>query len=180
MVRHILITGARGAGKSTLVKRLLQESRRPLAGFVTRRLEPDETGFHPIYIHPAADSALTVSEQNLIGTCNSRKHLTNLDVFNTLGVQYLQAGPHSLIVMDELGFMEAKAAQFCSAVLRALDGDVPVIAVVKARDDIAFLNQLRAHPNADVFTLTAENRESVFRTLQPRIHGWNDELRWAE
>ena len=55
--KHIFICGEVGVGKSTLIQRLLLQSTRPLYGFITKKLEPDENGFHPIYIHPAGADA---------------------------------------------------------------------------------------------------------------------------
>lgn len=171
--RHILICGEIGAGKSTLITRLLSENKRPVSGFITKRLETETGGFHPIYIHPASDKPREYGEQNLVGLCDRRTHDVRLACFNTLGVAYLSAEPGGLIVMDELGFMEAKAGAFTAAVLRALDGDIPVIAAVKARYDVPFLNTVRAHPNAALYTLTKDNRESLCETLIPVIRAWN-------
>ena len=166
---HILICGEVGVGKSTLIQRLLIRSSRQLYGFVTKKLEPDENGFHPIYIHPAGAMQRRYEEKNLIGTCDRRIHNINLDVFNTLGVAYLKATPDGLILMDELGFMEAKAETFTRAVLQALDGEIPVIAAVKARMDIPFLNEVRAHPNCKLYWITPENRDSLYETLHGEL-----------
>ena len=56
-----------------------------------------------------------------------------------------------------------------AAVLDALAGDIPVIAAVKSRRDIPFLNAVRAAPLAEVFFLTQENREALYRQLLPRM-----------
>lgn len=170
--KHILICGEVGAGKSTLIQRLLAQSTRPLYGFVTKKLDSDKNGFHPIYIHPAGAAERICEESNLIGTCDRRIHNINLDAFNTLGVTYLQAKPGGIILMDELGFMEAKAEAFTRAVFAALDGDVPVIAAVKARFDIPFLDAVRAHPNTILNMITIENRDDLFFELLQIVRGW--------
>ncbi|MBQ3200696.1 MAG: hypothetical protein IJB22_02135 [Clostridia bacterium] len=172
MKRHILITGERGVGKSTLIRRLQQEWGCPVYGFRTVRQAADETGFHPIYIQKAAcvQEEYRCEEENRIGSCNGRTHAVNKDVFNTLGAQYIEeAQQGGVIVMDELGFMEAEAEQFKRAVFFALEGDIPVIAAVKARQDIAFLNEVRSHPKADLFTVTPQNREELFQKMRMRI-----------
>ena len=174
--KHILICGEVGVGKSTLIQRLLVRNYREVYGFVTKKLEPDENGFHPIYIHPAGAMQRRYEEKNLIGTCDRRIHNINLDAFNTLGVAYLQAKPDGIILMDELGFMEAKAEAFTRAVLDALDGDIPVIAAVKARFDIPFLNDVRAHSKGQLYMITQENRDQVYEELLPIIRSWNERI----
>lgn len=171
--KHILLCGEVGIGKSTLIQRLLAQSTRPLYGFITKKLGPDEHGFHPIYIHPAGAGERVYEEKNLVGTCDRRIHNIRLDAFNTLGVSYLQAKPDGVILMDELGFMESKAEAFTRTVFAALDGDVPVIAAVKARYDVPFLNEVRAHPRAQLVLITKENRDELFAELLPRILEWN-------
>ena len=171
-VRHILICGERGVGKSTLIERLLSACPRPRCGFITKMQPAGKDGFHPIYIHPAAqsDEDRTYTETNLIGTCDSRTHLSRLDAFNILGVQYIrEASPSGIIVMDELGFFESKAEKFTSAVLHALSGDIPVIAAVKKRTDVPFLNAVRAMPKTDTFYITPENRDALYEQLLPRM-----------
>lgn len=172
--KHILICGEVGAGKSTLIQRLLAQNTRPVYGFITKKLDPDENGFHPIYIHPAGASERVYEEKNMVGTCDRRTHNINLDAFNTLGVSYLQANPGGIILMDELGFMEAQAEAFTRAVMGALDGEIPVIAAVKARFDVPFLNEVRAHPNAMLYTITAETRDALLSELLPIVQGWKD------
>ena len=170
--RHILICGERGVGKSTLIEKLLQTSSRPRYGFITKMRPAGPDGFHPIYIHSAATpaKARTYAEENCIGTCDSRTHRPNLAAFNILGVRYIEAAkPGGIIVMDELGFFEAKADAFTATVLRALGGDIPVIAAVKSRTDVPFLNAVRAAPMTEVYYITPDNRDELYEKLLPKI-----------
>lgn len=67
--------------------------------------------------------------------------------------------------MDELGFMERDALLFQKAVLDALNGDIQVIAAVKARRDVEFLNRVRNSEKADVYDITESNREALYNKL---------------
>ena len=170
--KHILICGERGVGKSTLIEKLLEASSRPRYGFVTKMRPAGPDGFHPIYIHPAGQAVAEreYTEANCIGACDSRTHRPDLDAFNTLGVRYIEeAKADGIILMDELGFLEAKADKFTAAVLAVLAGDVPVLAAVKSRTDIPFLNAVRAAPRAEVFYITPENRDELYERLLPVI-----------
>lgn len=177
-MKHILLCGERGVGKSTLLRRLLAHSTRPLGGFITLRLKTvDANGFYPIYLYPAAqeESARQNSRENLVGICDSRTSVRYSEVFDTLGTEYIASSPQgALLLMDELGFLENDAQRFQAAVLRALDGDAPVLAAVKPKDT-AFLRAVREHENAEVFFIDARNRDALYETLLPRVLAWNRE-----
>jgi nucleoside-triphosphatase THEP1 len=146
--RHILISGDRGVGKSTLIERLLAHCPRPRYGFITRMEPAGADGFRPIYIHPAnqAPAQWVYTEGNCIGTCDSRTHRPDREVFNTLGVRYVrEARPGGILIMDELGFFEAQAESFADAVLAALAGDIPVIAA-RTADQLLPLLAACEHP----------------------------------
>jgi len=170
--KHILICGDRGTGKSTLIEKLLQDDPRPRYGFVTKMAGPGPDGFRPVYIHPAgqAAEARVFTAENCVGVCDSRTHRPCREVFDGLGVRYIEAArPDGILVMDELGFFEAQAESFTAAVLTALRGDIPILAAVKSRTDVAFLNAVRAAPKAEVFYITPENREELYERLLPSI-----------
>ena len=42
--QHILICGEKGVGKSTLINKLLLHNRRPVFGFVTKKMSPNQNG----------------------------------------------------------------------------------------------------------------------------------------
>lgn len=171
--KHLLISGEIGVGKSTLIQKLLSQSTRPIAGFRTKKLAANEEGGSPIHIYPAGEKELVNRPENMVGLCTARSYHVFKAVFNSLGVQYLDALPGSIIVMDELGFMEAQVDAFTQKVLNALDGDIPIIAAIKERQDVLFLNQVRRHPKAALYRITQQNRDALYQELLPVIQSWN-------
>jgi nucleoside-triphosphatase len=86
-------------------------------------------------------------------------------VFNNLGVRILRdARESSLIVMDELGFMESEALAFREEVLRLLDGDAPVLGVLKSKHT-PFLDQVRVHTAVKIIEVTEKNRDEIPQML---------------
>ena len=172
-MRHILICGDVGVGKSTLIQKLLRESTRPLCGFVTKRIPGRLSGTHEVYIHPAAGEQ-HCTDDNRVGIIDGAGTHPYPQVFDGYGASLLDVQPGALVLMDELGFLESGAAAFCGKVLAALAGSVPVLAAVKSRET-PFLQAVKHHPNAKVYTLTADNRDALFAELLPQIAAWNSE-----
>ena len=163
---HALIVGPRQVGKSTLIHKVLNALDKPVWGFVTKREEAlyDETLGYPVYIYQA-DGPRLQSEDNLIGYCRDRKPEVNTAIFENFAAN-MQVPPEkgSVILMDELGFLESDATYFQTTVLKHLDGDIPVIAAVKEKSTV-FLDQVKKHPNCKCFFINEENREELFEIV---------------
>ncbi len=160
----IIISGDIGAGKSTLIQRLLRLNGKSLFGFITKKCLPDETGMCKVYMHPIGQER-QYSKENLIGECNAVYSIKYPEVFDTLGVRLVNCDAGGLLVMDELGFMENDAPDFQKAVLRALDNqDISVLAAAKSRDT-DFLRKVKQHSGVYHFELKQETRESVFSDI---------------
>ena len=174
-MKHILICGRRQVGKSTLVERLLAEINLPVYGVITKSMVKREDGFHEIYMFRANDKDRIISEENHLADCDAVHRKVNLNIFETLGVQYLnEVKSDGIIVMDELGFMEADAKAFCSRVLEILDGDIPVIATAKStHPNVDFLNRVRNHPNVDLYMIDENNRDELYEQLLPIVKSLN-------
>ena len=178
MKRHIVLCGRRHVGKTTMINRLMKELACPVYGYQTNTTVTDPDGTHHIYMYPAGRVDGQMSDGNHVGDCNTRERSVNLQVFETMGVQLLQnAMPDGVIVMDEIGFMEIGAENFCQEVLKALDGNIPVLATVKDTElGAEFLDQVRKHKNAEVYMLDIDHWDEIYEKVLPVIQSWNHEL----
>lgn len=162
---HVLITGARHTGKSTLIRELAAATGRPLFGFITKKESdlPDPEKGIPVYIYPP-EGPRTQNADNIVGYCKDRGFTPMTGAFDRFAPQLVGPPRSSLVVMDEIGFMETGSEAFRNAILALLSGDVPVLAAVKP-DDHPFLNAMRAHPGCRVFELTADNRDRIRKEI---------------
>jgi nucleoside-triphosphatase len=157
---NIIITGEPGSGKSTLIRRLLE--RLPVApvGFITKKEPAGSDGNESVYIC-SINGPWTGSMKNRVGLCTPGTAVGFPEVFESEGVALLTGlPPSSLVVMDELGFMENDARLFCGKVLEILDGDYLVIAAVKLKNT-PFLAKVCSHEKSRVYRISQGNRETL-------------------
>ena len=158
---HTLIVGARHVGKSTLIRSVIKRTGRPVYGFETVKEDALETEVlgSPIYIYPAG-GAHERSEDNLVGYCKDRHPTTMTKTFDRWAERISAPPAGCIVLLDEIGFMESSSAAFCDAVMRLLDGDIPVIAAVKHNQTL-FLDAVRQHKNCRCFYIAEDNRDAL-------------------
>ena len=161
-MRHILIVGRNGVGKSTLIRALLETIPAPVHGVITKKEAPQPDGFCPVYIH-AYGAPKRYGIENRIGLCSQGNSVAFPEVFDrfTASEAFPKGG---VIVFDELGFLESGAPRFTEAVLKTLDEAPLVIAAVRDKET-PFLDAVRSHPRADVYMIDPESRDRVREKL---------------
>lgn len=176
MMEHLLLCGRRRSGRSALIRSLLRETWVPVFGYETLTMGTRPDGFHEIYLYPYGTKSPQRREENHVADCNTRERIVHHEVFNQLGVQLLRQPVRGILVMDEIGFMESGAEEFCRAVLERLDGDVPVLAAVRSGVDTAFLRQVTQHPKVRCLEMKPERFEEYEKQLRPIVQTWNDSI----
>ena len=163
--KHLFLTGAKRVGKSTVLKKLL-ENRAVPGGFRTVRLPED--GGCAVYMVPPDGSEFT--EANRVFSRKEGHLYLNAADFDRIGRELLEsARGRERILMDELGPAEENALEFHRAVWAALDGKIPVYGVLQ-RAESGFLRQIADREDVLVVTVTEENRDALPRLLAEQ--GW--------
>jgi hypothetical protein len=176
-MEHILLCGRRRSGRSAMIRALLQGIEAPVFGYETRTMGTLPGGWHEIYLYPYGREGAEKTESSHAADCNTRERVVHSEVFDGLGVQYLNAGEDGILVMDEIGFMESGAEDFCRAVLQSLDSDWPILAAVRAGMDTDFLRAVRRHPKVSLIDMQSVDFEACYRQLRPLVEGWEKQLR---
>ena len=68
---------------------------------------------------------------------------------------------NSIIVFDEMGYIEVNEKKWCDANLKVFDGDIPVIAAVKNKEGVDYIDAIKNHPKCKIFEITEENRNEL-------------------
>lgn len=161
-MRHILIVGSNGVGKSTLIRKLISGLSVPVYGMITKKESEGSDGFCPVYIHRCGEPR-RFSPENLIGKCKSGCSKAFPDAFDRFADK-LDFPYDGVIVLDELGFLESNSPVFTGAVLRLFDQAPLLIAAVRDKQT-PFLDAVRAHPRAVCYPISEQNRDALTAQL---------------
>lgn len=164
--KHLFLTGPKQIGKSTVLRKLLQDREIKIGGFRTVRILQEDGAS----IHMVAPSETEYTDENRI--FSRRKGVLYIDPadFDRIGCGLLaNCCDCDLILMDELGPNEANSEKFRQAVWNTLDGEISAYGVLQVADS-DFLDAIAARPDVQVITISQENRDSMPQRLLEQ--GW--------
>jgi nucleoside-triphosphatase len=171
MIRHLLLTGLPGAGKTTVIKQLADflTDYHP-DGFFTQEIREDgiRKGFelvtldgrHQLLSHVSIPGPHRVGRYG-VDLAGFEKLLETLD---------LRHSSSQLVILDEIGKMECLSRRFIEEVEALLDSSKMVVATVGLKGG-GFPATIRSRPDCQVVTVTLSNRSTLARTLLPGISG---------
>ncbi|MDD5903075.1 MAG: nucleoside-triphosphatase [Oscillospiraceae bacterium] len=161
----IMLCGDINSGKSTLIRKLLEDMGKPPKGYITVRM-PAVDGVSKVYLYDIANPPERVEDAAVIITIENEVREKHPELLDTLGVQYLTDIPAgSVVVLDEIGSLESASPEFQKAVMRILSGDYTVLAAVKAANT-DFLRAVRKHPDCELYIITPDNRDALYKQIK--------------
>lgn len=162
MINNIFFTGTVGIGKSTALKRVLEEVNVSIGGFLTKKNTyqwgseisiTSLNNYNDTHIFARVGIGEDISEA-----------VIDIDTFDTYAVEIIDKSLNSrdIIVMDELGVLENKAYKFQQKVYEAIDSEKLVLGILKQRES-EFLDNIRQRANVKVIEVNEVNRDECYR-----------------
>ncbi|MDO4270595.1 MAG: nucleoside-triphosphatase [Eubacteriales bacterium] len=167
MKRNILITGARGAGKSTLADWLIGRLGRPCAGYRTVRDEITPAG--PLYRMTDLLTGESAPISRLAGG-GIRGVPETFDGFGAACVRAALGSDAPVLLFDEIGRFEQSSPAFLEAVTAALDSEKTVIAVLK-KEEMPHIARFRARRDGLLLDLDEIPRAAAREKLREFLDG---------
>jgi nucleoside-triphosphatase len=167
---NVLLTGEPGVGKTTVMETLAGLLSAP-AGFVTSEVREGgrRTGF--VIRTFKGEEAPLAKRQKGRGP-RVGPYTVFLDGLESIGVKSIDAGisQAGVILIDEIGKMEAKSSAFRAAVLRALDSPSDVVATLGVSSE-PFLASVRRRPDISLVEVTRSNRDDMPARIAAMLEG---------
>lgn len=166
---HIFLTGTVQIGKTTVIDKTLALLGVTAGGFRSYfGADRHCPSHHYLYMSSAAEPRAFTPEHAVVEfgeDANGMMRHAVLPRFEELGLQYLaQASAYPLIILDECGRLEQRVPRFCAQVLELLEGETPVLGVVR-QDVMGWLEEIRHHPKVQLVTVTEQNRNELPQQL---------------
>ncbi|MDD4093000.1 MAG: NTPase [Methanothrix sp.] len=163
MAPRIAVTGSPGIGKSTMVAKVVQDSKRSVGGVLARdrRYKDRRIGFELLDLSTGAVGILADETGSGPQLGKYRVHPEDLDNIGAHAIE--SALKCDLIVVDEVGPMELSSRRFVSAVENAISSDRPMLVVLHEWSNHRLAKKIRS--TFKVITVTRENRDTIAQEI---------------
>lgn len=154
---NVFLTGNVQVGKSTAIKRFLENTGIKPLGFTTQ-LDRNTGSLFMNVMDNTGDILLEVARPGGV-----HRPIPDMDAFNKAGaiLRGIDTSECRLLIMDELGFMEKDAELFMAAVPELLDRGIPTVGVLRYKEDGPFWRMLHEREDTVIVTVTEENRSDI-------------------
>ncbi len=160
--KHLLLTGAPGCGKSSLILRLAEKIKhKNIRGFVTQEMREkgNRAGFK-IKTFSGREGGL--SHISIKSSHRVSKYGVNVEEFEDLVLPEIEVKDQQadVFLIDEIGKMECLSNRFVEAVKNILKGDIPTVATIAAKAGGA-IKEIKNLPNTLLIEVTPQNRDNL-------------------
>jgi nucleoside-triphosphatase len=164
-----LLTGRPGVGKTTCLRRALERIGRPAGGFFTAELRDRgvRVGFA---LETLAGGRVTLAHVRHAGPPRVGKYGVDVAALERVGVPAIRAAVErrQLVVVDEIGKMEAASPAFRAAVEEALASPATLVGTILLASH-PWADRVKAHPAVTLIEVTPANREALPGELARRV-----------
>ncbi|MCX7914392.1 MAG: NTPase [Thermodesulfovibrionales bacterium] len=174
MSKKILLTGAPGVGKTTIIKKIISQIDSG-EGFYTEEIRKNNIryGFRIITLNGEKGilAATDLKTPYKVG-----KYYVDVDLLDKIGVRAIENALFrdeiSFIIIDEIGKMELFSQRFKSAVIASLNSPKILIATIMENSN-QFADSIKRRADIKLLKVLPENRDQIPHEIIKDIVGYH-------
>src|SRR5437588_12684425 len=171
VTQRVLLTGRSGCGKTTLIKRVLDELPQRFGGFYTEEIRDhgSRVGFKVVALEGKGSEAV-FAHVDFATAQRVGKYGLDLTALEAVGVNAIHEAVRSQrpIAIDEIGPMEIRSMIFREAVNNALDSELPILATIFSRY-LPFTDGIKSRPDVVLIEISPNNRDRLVSQLSEKF-----------
>ena len=173
-IEHVFLTGPPGVGKTTLVKKLVEELRKShsisASGFYTEEVREHKTrvGFDIVGFDGTRCSLARINS-DIVNQRQPKvgKYYVSVNEFERYAISLLFR-KSGFVVIDEIGKMELYSSRFKQEVAKLLKNtNITILGTIPIYKNIPFVENIRHQSNVSVVEVNVHNRND--ESLQKNI-----------
>jgi len=166
--KNIIITGYPKSGKTTLIKKLIENCPKTKAGFYTEEIMNTKgirVGFRLITLSTEEPGVL--AHMNIKTGWKVGKYFVDVNEFERLIIPELGVKAE-MIVIDEIGKMELYSEKFKEKLLECLEKG-NVVASITMKGGGEFVKEIKNREDSELYYITEKNRNKITKILQAKL-----------
>lgn len=168
MIEHILLTGDPKSGKSTLLRRVLEQLKINKHGFLTEEITVAgiRNGFKMI---ASNDQRALLATTHLPTNLPVSRYFVQLHNLDQIVTSLLPLPESGILYIDEIGQMQLYSKDFIELAKQFLDSNLSLIGTVSSIYNHPFIDEIKKRSDVEIITVTPENRDQLVEELVTRL-----------
>ena len=154
--KNIFLTGAPSSGKTTVIKKIIENLIHPANGFYTveERVDGKRVGF---LMKTLDGKEGYLAHQDIKSDFYIRRYGVSTENIENIAVPSISPVENNIIILDEIGKMECFSLAFKQATTNAIDASNIVIGTITLGGD-DFIREIKNRGNVEISEVTENNR----------------------
>jgi nucleoside-triphosphatase len=160
MVRNIFLTGPPSSGKTTVIRKVMEQIGGNATGFYTQEIKKRDrrVGF---MMKTLDGKEGLLGHEDVRSTYHIRRYGVSIENIESIAVPALTPQSEDMIiVIDEIGKMECFSAKFCEAALNAINAPNRVVGTI-AVGGTDFIRSVKERNDITICEVTLHNRDRL-------------------
>jgi nucleoside-triphosphatase len=155
-VKNIFLTGAPSSGKTTVIKKIIENLNHPANGFYTveERVDGKRVGF---LMKTIDGKEGYLAHHDIKSDFYIRRYGVSIENIESIAVPSILPVENNIIILDEIGKMECFSPAFKHAATNAIDASNIVIGTITLGGD-DFIREIKNRGNVEISEVTENNR----------------------